>query len=251
MPSSKPPFKPDSMPNSKPHFIGLSRRRALGALGSLGAARLLGREAQAAEVSEACVLTPSETAGPFPLLHVLSEPKFLRADITEGQPGLPLNLSLEVVDVGRKCAPVAGAVVYIWHCSKDGAYSGYEQGAQGDHRGQTWLRGLQLTDGRGRATFRTVYPGWYPGRVTHIHFQVYIGERPRGRATATSQLVFPDEVTAAVYASPAYAARGQNSTVKRIADDFLFADGYEYQLARIDGDPAAGYVASLKVGIKA
>jgi len=170
------------MADTKIPTIDLARRQALGALGSLGAASLLGCDAspsQAAEGAEICVLIPTETAGPFPLLSVLSDSRFMRADITEGQPGVPLNLTLEVVDVGRKCAPVAGAAVYVWHCSKEGGYSGYEQGAQGDHRGQTWLRGLQLTDGRGRATFRTIYPGWYPGRVTHIHFQVYIGDRPR------------------------------------------------------------------------
>jgi protocatechuate 3,4-dioxygenase beta subunit len=242
------------MPNTKTHPIDLARRQALGALGSLGAASLLGGNAgpgQAAESPEACAPIPFETAGPFPLLAILSDPKFLRADITEGQPGVPLNLTLEVVDVGRKCVPVAGAAVYVWHCNKEGAYSGYAMGAQGDHRGEAWLRGLQLTDGAGRATFRTIYPGWYPGRVTHIHFQVYIGDRHRGRATATSQLVFPEEVTAAVYASPAYAARGQSSTVKRIADDFLFADGYEHQLARVSGDPGKGYVAALRVGVAA
>lgn len=241
------------MSDSEGLRLKLSRRQALGALGSLGVAGLLGDAgtSQAAEETGGCVLIPTEMAGPFPLLSVLNDTRFLRADITEGQPGVPLNLTLEVVDAGRRCAPLAGAAVYVWHCGKDGAYSGYEQGAQGDHRGQTWLRGLQLTDGRGRATFRTIYPGWYPGRVTHIHFQVYLGDRQRGRATATSQLVFPDEVTAAVYASPAYAARGQNATVKRIADDFLFADGYEHQLARISGDPAAGYVASLRVGVAA
>lgn len=244
------------MPDTGNDTIDLARRQALGALGSLGAAGLLlGGElilgqGAAAEAPGACVLIPAETAGPFPLLAVLGDPAFLRANITEGQPGVPLDLTLEVVDVGRGCAPLSGAAVYVWHCNKEGAYSGYALGAQGDHRGETWLRGVQLTDGRGRATFRTIYPGWYPGRVTHIHFQVYIGDRQRGRTTATSQLVFPEEVTAAVYASPAYAARGQNATVKRIADDFLFADGYEYQLARISGDSARGYVASLRVGVK-
>lgn len=239
------------MDDTKPRPISPARRQAVLALGSLGAAGLMGsRPGQSAEAAETCVLIPSETAGPFPLLSVLNDAKFLRTDITEGQPGVPLDLTLEVVDVAQRCAPVAGAAVYVWHCSKEGAYSGYEQGAQGDQRGKTWLRGLQLTDGAGRARFRTIYPGWYPGRVTHIHFQVYIGG-PQRRATATSQLVFPEEITAAVYASPAYAARGQNSTVKRIADDFLFADGYEHQLARISGDPAAGYVASLRVGVKA
>jgi protocatechuate 3,4-dioxygenase beta subunit len=240
------------MADTETRPIHLPRRRALGALGSLGVAGLLGWDRAVGQGAEAgCVLIPAETAGPFPLLTVLGDPAFLRKDITEGRPGVPLNLTLEVVDVGRGCASVPGAAVHVWHCDKEGAYSGYALGAQGDHRGKTWLRGVQLTDGSGRASFRSIYPGWYPGRVTHIHFQVYIGDRRQGRATATSQLVFPDEVTAAVYASPAYAGRGQNSSVKRIADDFLFADGYSHQIARISGDPVAGYAAVLRVGVAA
>src|SRR5574337_781373 len=148
--------------------IALDRRRSLGALGVLATAGLFVPKtglAQAGGAAPECVLIPAETAGPFPLLSILADPRFVRTDITEGQPGVPLDLTLEVVDVARGCAPVTGAAVYIWHCSKDGAYSGYEQGAQGDHRGETWLRGLQLTDGAGRARFRSIYPGWYPGRV--------------------------------------------------------------------------------------
>jgi len=246
------------MAATKTHPIELGRRQALG---SLGAASLLGcdlklwPESAAAVVAAApggaCAVIPMETAGPFPLLSILGDPAFLRTDITEGQPGVPLDLTLEVVDVGRGCAPLAGAAVYVWHCNREGAYSGYALGALGNHRGETWLRGVQLTDGGGRANFRTVYPGWYPGRVTHIHFQVYVGDRQRGRATATSQLVFPEEVTAAVYASPAYAGGDRTGWVKRNADDFLFADGYAHQIARVRGDPAAGYGAVLRVGVAA
>lgn len=246
------------MPDTGNDTIDLARRHALGALGSLGAAGLLlggqlilGRQAAAAEAPGACVLIPAETAGPFPLLAVLGDPAFLRANITEGQPGVPLDLTLEVVDVGRGCVPLAGAAVYVWHCNREGAYSGYALGSLGNHSGKTWLRGVQLTDGSGRATFRTIYPGWYPGRVTHIHFQVYVGDRQRGRATATSQLVFPEEVTAAVYASPAYAGGDRKGWVKRNADDFLFADGYAHQLTRVSGDPVAGYGAVLRVGVAA
>lgn len=243
------------MPDTGNDTIDLARRQALGALGSLGAAGLLGgglilgRQAAAAETPGACVLIPAETAGPFPLLSVLADPAFLRADITEGQAGIPLTLTLEVVDVNRGCAPLAGAAVYVWHCNREGAYSGYALGALGNHSGETWLRGVQRTDRSGRATFRTIYPGWYPGRVTHVHFQVYGGDRLGGRATATSQLVFPEEVSAAVYASPAYAGGDRKGLVKRNADDFLLADGYAHQIARVSGDPAAGYGAVLRVGV--
>ena len=43
-----------------------------------------------------------------------------------------------------------------------------------DTTGEQFLRGTQLTGNDGRVTFRTIYPGWYPGRTTHIHFTVHL-----------------------------------------------------------------------------
>jgi protocatechuate 3,4-dioxygenase beta subunit len=33
---------------------------------------------------------------------------------------------------------------------------------------------VQAADTSGRVTFRTIYPGWYMGRATHIHVQVFV-----------------------------------------------------------------------------
>ena len=38
---------------------------------------------------------------------------------------------------------------------------------------QTFLRGRQRTDAAGMVEFRTIYPGWYPGRTVHIHLMVH------------------------------------------------------------------------------
>jgi protocatechuate 3,4-dioxygenase beta subunit len=43
--------------------------------------------------------------------------------------------------------------------------------------GQTWLRGVQLTDAHGLASFTTVYPGFYAGRAPHIHAKVHTSGR--------------------------------------------------------------------------
>ncbi len=40
--------------------------------------------------------------------------------------------------------------------------------------GQTWLRGVQLTDVHGVAKFTTIYPGFYSGRAPHIHVRVHV-----------------------------------------------------------------------------
>jgi protocatechuate 3,4-dioxygenase beta subunit len=193
--------------------------------------------------SGALVLTPQETAGPYPLdLH--STPSFFRSDITEGKPGVPLSLTLTILH--QAGAPLASARVDIWHCDKDGVYSGYQQPGA-DTVGKTFMRGIQLTDANGNVTFKTVYPGWYAGRITHIHFQVYLNNG----LVATSQLAFPSDVTKAVYSSPLYAAHGQNSSVQTFAQDNVFSDGTAHEMLAVTGSVDSGYAASLTAVVAA
>ncbi len=71
--------------------------------------------------------------------------------------------------------------------------------------GQTFLRGVQFTDKRGRVTFKTIYPGHYAGRTTHIHAKVHIGARDAnatmtgGHVCHVGQLFPSDAVNAEVY----------------------------------------------------
>ncbi|MCK7596234.1 intradiol ring-cleavage dioxygenase [Microbulbifer sp. CAU 1566] len=193
-----------------------------------------------------CTLIPQETEGPYPLTAVLSNSAMARSDITEGKTGLPLTLVLNLVDVNNDCAPITNASVYVWHCDKDGRYSGYSQPGA-DERGTTYCRGIQDVDSDGMVLFETIYPGWYSGRITHIHFQVFLFSS--STATATSQIAFPQEITEAVYDSTLYADKGQNSSVGSFASDNVFSDGVSYQLADVTGDLENGYVATLQVGI--
>jgi protocatechuate 3,4-dioxygenase beta subunit/uncharacterized membrane protein len=195
-----------------------------------------------------CTLTPTETQGPYPLLAILSNAAMVRSDIREGKTGVPLTLTLKIQDLSAGCSPVSGAAVYIWHCDKDGLYSGYNASNNAGQQGLTYLRGIQLTDANGEVRFTTLYPGWYAGRITHIHFQVYLNNNLAVTATATSQLAFPQAVTQAVYASALY-TKGQNSSVTSFAADNVFSDGTTYQMASISGDTASGYNASLTVTI--
>jgi protocatechuate 3,4-dioxygenase beta subunit len=55
----------------------------------------------------ACVLTPALTEGPF-----YFDAGQIRRDITEGRPGTPLLLALEVVNASS-CSPIRDAVVDI------------------------------------------------------------------------------------------------------------------------------------------
>lgn len=142
---------------------------------------------------DVCLVQPETTEGPFYL-----DTGLVRADITEGRAGMPMQLRLQVVTVD--CAPIADARVDIWQCDAAGVYAGVE----GDTG--TFLRGTQMTGADGVATFRTIFPGWYPGRVVHVHYKVFL---PGGAEVLTSQVFFADEVATAVHTGhAAYMARG-------------------------------------------
>ncbi len=167
---------------------------------------------------------------------------FYRQDIREGRPGTALTLQLTIVDVRSSCAPVSGAAVEIWQCDADGHYSEYAQpGYNGT--GQTFLRGLQVTNASGQVSFLTVYPGWYQGRATHIHVDVTVG----GRLVKSTQVAFPEDVSREVYGSGVYAAKGQNPTTN--ARDNVFSDGTSTEMATLGGSPAGGYTATLTIGV--
>jgi protocatechuate 3,4-dioxygenase beta subunit len=235
-----------------------SRRRALGVLGSAGAAFVAACSSSPTSPSSSssqstattttsggttsaagCVVTPSETEGPYPdRTGMFGNPAYYRRDITEGKAGVPLSVTMTIVNVKASCVPVAAAVIEVWHCDVTGTYSEYGQGA-----GQTYLRGLQTTDAAGTVTFTTIYPGWYAGRATHIHVEVFVS----GASVKTTQIAFPESVTSEVYASGVYASHGQNSTSN--ARDGVFSDGVDDELASVSGSPAAGYSATLTIGV--
>ena len=180
-----------------------------------------------------CVVSPNETIGPYPSLA-----DFTRSDIRETKQGLPLTLTITVVNTNNSCAPVSGAVVDIWQCDADGNYSQY-----GSERNLTYLRGLQTTDANGRVTFVTIYPGWYQGRATHIHVEVTIN----GRSAKVTQIAFPEDVSASVYRTGVYASSGQNPTTN--SRDGVFSDGVANELITITGgDTTNGYTGTFQVG---
>lgn len=226
----------------------LDRRHALlelgglaaGALGAgLAGGRLLATgEAEAASFGPRavasglvrCVLAPEQMEGPFYV-----EDALVRRDITEGKPGVSLELRLTVIDAST-CAPIPGAIVDVWHCDAAGVYSGV-QGNTG-----TFLRGVQRTNARGVALFRTIYPGWYPGRTPHIHVKVALG----GNVVHTGQLYFPEEVTDAVYRRSPYNRRPARSTRNR--DDWIYRNGGRRSMLRLTRR-GGGYVGAIAMGV--
>jgi protocatechuate 3,4-dioxygenase beta subunit len=224
---------------------GLTRRESLLRLGglaagALGAGALLGDEAGAGDGPRAvaaglvaCVLSPEMTAGPFAL-----DGDKLRRDIREGRPGVPLTLLTTVIDVST-CKPITGAAVDIWHCDAGGTYSGFSQEGTA---GRTFLRGIQRTDRNGLALFKTIYPGWYPGRTVHIHARVYLG----GNIVHTGQLFFPEAVTDAVYKRSPYRRRPNRQT--RNAADSIFRNGGSRSMLKLT-KTTTGYAARISLGV--
>ncbi len=192
-----------------------------------------------------CVLIPHETAGPYPL-DLSGDMSYFRTDITEGKPGMQLDLTLKVVSIQDDCNPIANARVDLWQTDKDGVYSGFVQPGN-NTTGQTFCRGIQITDVNGEVKFKTIYPGWYPGRTTHNHFQVFMSNV----LSATSQMAFPDAINTLVYDSPLY-IKGQNTSVPYTINDSVFADGYADQLLNLTPNGATGgYDGTLTIGIDA
>ncbi|WP_412759738.1 intradiol ring-cleavage dioxygenase [Methylorubrum subtropicum] len=224
-----------------------SRRGLLSVLG-LGAAGLLSRPAAAAAPADgadegACLLTPQAIEGPF-----YTDPRLVRTDITEGRAGVPLRLRLRVIEAGP-CTPLAGARVDVWHCDAQGLYSAYP--GQGDSRridtsGQTFLRGTQETDASGWAAFDTIYPGWYPGRATHIHLKVFLDRR----TVLTGQIYFPDALSEFLYTQvPAYGGRKVERLVVNANDGFAREEDPQRRAFCAVKEERDRYVASLVIGV--
>jgi len=203
---------------------------------------------------------PGETAGPFPGdgtngPNVLNQSGIVRSDIrssfgtsTNTAAGVPLTMKLTVVDTKKNCAPIAGAAVYLWHCDRDGLYSLYSAGATNEN----YLRGVQVADANGVVTFVSTFPGAYPGRWPHAHFEVYpslAAASASANSIATSQLALPEDVCNTVYASAGYSASIANMLRTTLANDGVFRDGYALQMATTMGSVAAGYTATLTVGV--
>ncbi len=197
--------------------------------------------------SAGCWLTPDKTAGPFYFNANLIR-QDIRTDFDTGElhDGLHFNMTFTVIDAD--CNPVPNVLVDIWHCDKDGIYSGYTGQLGGVSTvGQDFLRGMQVTDANGQCSFITSYPGWYPGRATHIHFKV----RLDSSTYVTSQFAFPNSINDTVYATPLYSGRGTNPTTNE--EDNIFGTALPEYLV-MDATPnssTGGYDGTFTIGINA
>ncbi|MFF3990482.1 intradiol ring-cleavage dioxygenase [Streptomyces sp. NPDC001797] len=224
--------------------------------GTTAAATGAGTEASPSASEGACYRLTSELVeGPYYI-----DADKLRQDVTEDQEGIPLHLTLKVIDA-ETCRPLRNAAVDIWHCNASGVYSGYQAvgsggggggtpptgaptgaptgtptgpppGGGGGHQEPTddtrYLRGTWHTDRHGQVAFRTVFPGWYQGRCVHIHVKVHVdGEwtdagYEGGHTCHTGQLFFDEK---SVLLSAAVEPYASNTTTRTTLDeDTIYPD---------------------------
>lgn len=223
--------------------------------------------ATATTSTASCIADPAETAGPYPAdgtnsasgstSNALTVSGIVRSDIrpsfissTTVATGVQVVLTLTLIDVNASCAPLAGFAIYLWHCDRNGNYSLYTAAAE------SYLRGVQVTDANGQATFTTIFPGCYDGRYPHIHFEIFssLAAATGGKyALLTSQLALPAAACATVYAdTTTYPSSKSNFAKVSTASDNVFGDNSAAQIAQQTPTftmVAAGYTATALIGI--
>lgn len=214
-----------------------------------------------------CTTIASETAGPYPgdgtnsnssgTVNVLTQTGIVRGDIRSSfgslsgtAAGVPLTVTLTLVNSAASCANLSGYAIYLWHCNRDGGYSLYSSGLTS----QNYLRGMQLTDSLGQVTFTTIFPGCYSGRWPHIHFEIYssLSTATSGaNDLKTSQLALPASACNQVYGvASGYSASVANFSAISLASDNVFGDdSAAHQIATVTGDATNGFAATLTVGV--
>jgi len=217
--------------------------------------------------SGTCAVIPEETAGPYPadgsnsntsgVLNALALSGIVRSDIRSSiagasgtADGVPLTVTLSLVNTNGSCASLQGYAIYLWHCNRDGGYSMYSSGVTGEN----YLRGVQATDSNGQVTFTTIFPACYSGRWPHIHFEVYPSLASATGSTSkikTSQIALPAATCSEVFATTGYSASVANFAQISLATDNVFSDGATLETPTVSGSVSAGFAISLEVGIAA
>lgn len=232
-------------------------------LGSVGTSTSSGSSSSTTTTS--CSVIPEETAGPYPadgsnansngVVNALTLTGVVRSDIRSSfagasavATGIPMTLTLQLVNAANSCASLAGYAIYLWHCDRNGLYSLYDSSLLNED----YLRGVQVTDSNGLVSFTTIFPGCYAGRMPHIHFEIYPSLSSAVSAAykmRTSQLTFPLATINEAYATSLYSTSAANLSGMSFAADTVFSDGTSLQMASISGSPSSGYAASLAIAI--
>jgi protocatechuate 3,4-dioxygenase beta subunit len=200
-----------------------------------------------------CTATPSETEGPFP---TKSPSSLVTSDIRGDRTGVAFTVKIVIKNRNNNCAVLAGALVDIWHCDKDGYYSEYGgTGMQSvNYTSVHFLRGRQVTDSNGQVTFTSIFPGWYTSRATHIHVHIY---NASGTSLLVTQIAFPEGSSSAVATvngtgGQAYGyTKGMTGYTYNASDNVFSDDSANLEMSTITGSLTAGYTLTHTIYVSA
>ncbi len=170
----------------------LTRRQVLRAAGAVGLSVTTGGLLVAQTEKAPLRITPSQTPGPFYPQPAIKDQKFHDTDLVRKMDkdvaamGEEIKIDGVIRDVTGK--PVENAVVEIWQACASGRYNHARDNnpAKLDDKFQYW--GVGKTGEDGWYSFRTIRPGEYPGRTSHVHCRVLA---PGFRGVVT-QMYFAD-----------------------------------------------------------
>jgi protocatechuate 3,4-dioxygenase beta subunit len=216
-----------------------NRRDFLRMSGLVGAAALLPFGKLIATDLSTCVLMPNETEGPYPYPGGELGNPLNQADVRGGQIGAKIDYTFTVVDQAT-CMPLPNVRVDIWHCNANGDYSGY-----GNFPNEYWCRGWQMTDANGIARFTSIYPGWYNGRATHVHIELFYNNVMK----KTSQFAFDESISNTVHLSSQYT--GMINTTTNMQDGILgnSAADLATEMVNINGNLTNGFTGDMTIAI--
>ncbi len=159
-------------------------------------------------------------------------------------------MTLNVIDTNN-CSAIVNAAVDVWHCNATGVYSHFETSTVST---TTYLRGIQLTNSSGQATFYTVYPGYYSGRATHIHVKVRFGGTETssgsiyywgGHTSHTGQIFFNDSITTLIQSTTYYSSNKASRTLNSVDRVYTQQDGVDSLVTLAYVDQTKGVTAGL------
>jgi protocatechuate 3,4-dioxygenase beta subunit len=223
--------------------------------------------------SACATLTPELTEGPY-WVNTMLRRSDVRANTPNAgvapslaQAGVPLRLTINVLDASRDCRPLDGVAVDIWHANAHGLYSDEASQQTGggttasDTSGENFLRGYQITGTDpgvnhspvpGQVSFRTIWPGWYSGRAIHIHVRVRkLSSTGATIAGYTTQIFFSDADNDRVFAGAApYNERTPKDDPTTDENDSVLAStDRATNIVAVRGGIARGFAATFNIAL--
>ncbi|KAJ4258672.1 hypothetical protein NW764_016280 [Fusarium oxysporum] len=189
-----------------------------------------------------CILFPEGEIGPFWVKGEL-----VREDLVDNEPGIINYMHAQFIDINT-CEPVQGLYWDVWNCNSTGVYSGVQDDSNGNgddasNLDRTALRGIQETDEDGIAVFKSIFPGHYNGRATHVHVVAHVNATVLSNQTLSGgsvshigQLFFDQDLITKVEAT--YPYNSSNVDITLNSEDRVF--GLETEDS--DSDPVFKYV---------